>query len=212
MAVQINLEELKGCRSYFDWITEKLKDDERNPDRDICLKLFATDFLWDPAIKEDEIRAADAMEMRKEYSEEVGSENGKTERDIDKIWKSILGKASILEVLFRLCFQLDQMLNEDEPGSMMPLFFGIMMRNLGLDTLKKGVGENAEADFQKEFDTKIDRFLHRKYNKNGSEGGLFPLKNLAEKSSEDMQKVSLWYQMNAWLNENLDEDEHFIGC
>lgn len=211
MAVQINLEELKGCRSYFDWITEKLKDDKNTPEKDICLKLFATDFIWDPAIKEDEIRAADAMEMRKVYSEEVGSENRKTGRDMDKIWKSILGKASVLEVLFRLCFQLDQMLNEDEPGSMMPLFFGIMMKNLGLDTLKKGSGEDAEEDFQKDFRDRIGRFLDRKYNENGSEGGLFPLKNMSEKGSEDMRKVSLWYQMNAWLNENLDEDEHFIG-
>ena len=202
MAVQINLEELAGCKSYFGWICDKIDDGDIS--RELCRVLFDTDFTWE--IAADEIRARDAMNLRKKYSEEVGKDNEKTKRESDRIWKSIHGKCSVLELLLSLCIHMDEMVNEEENSSLQSTFFSIMIRNLELDKY-----DDEDFDLHPEavkagWNKKIERFLNRKYNENGCGGGLFPLKS----TSEDQRQVSIWYQMNAWIGENLDEDEHFI--
>lgn len=258
MAVQVYLEEMEGCRGYFDWIVGKVtgidgfkseafrrdtpvgvgkgSDEEigagkstgkgtgngtgehlgsgadgnfgnscakLGPLVDICSVMFDTDFIWDNGMKEDEIRATDAMELRRRYSEEEGLESGKSAHDIDRIWKSICGKCSVLELIVGMCFRMDEMVNEDEDGAMVGIFFGILVRNLGFDSSK-----DLNAEDGKEI---LRRFLQRKYSTDGSGGGLFPLKKWDPKSGgKDQREVPIWYQMNTWLNEHLDEDEHFI--
>ena len=44
----------------------------------------------------------------------------------------------------------------------------------------------------------IDRFLYRKYDKNGKNGGIFPL----HFCNEDAREMELWSQMNEFLCEN----------
>ena len=151
-------------------------------------------------IEEDTIRATDAMGLRRRYADETGANLGKSERDIDRIWKSIHGKCSVLEFLLQLCIRLDTMVNEEEPEAMVSQFFGILLGNLGI----------CEGDSEDALKDKIIRFLDRKYNADGSEGGLFPLKNWSEKTHQDQRKVSIWYQMNTWLAEHLDDEEHFL--
>ena len=210
MAVQINTKELKGCKSYFSWLCSKvLNEDSSDISTELMRILFETEFIFE--LKDDEIRATDALDLRKAYAEEIGSGVGKSERDIDRIWKSIHEKCSVLEMLVSLCKHLDLMVNEGEEGSMMPLFFKIMIENLGLN-------ERDDEDFDVNSDgakafwkNKIDRFLNRKYKHDGSDGGLFPLKKWSKKTEKDQRLVSVWYQMNAWLEENLDEDGYFIG-
>jgi len=213
MAIQMKFDELEGCESYFDWAASKVKGDGKLSVtfRAVSRYLHSIDFRWDPAIKEDEIRATDAMELRKTYAEETGKKAHKTEREVDRIWKSVHGKVSTFEVLLSLCFHLDGLLNEDEEGSMVPLFYSILLGNLGINLPDSLCKEIEWDDFQKEISMKTDRFLDRKYEADGSGGGLFPLKNWAEGANSDQRKVSVWYQMNAWLNENLDEEEHFCG-
>ena len=155
-------------------------------------------------IKDDEIRATDAMELRRRYADEVGISAGKSERDTDRIWKSIHGKCSVLELILSLCFRLDEMLNEDEPEQMVGEFFGIFLRNLGLENAVQTKEDRLEVL------SKISRFMERKYKADGSGGGLFPLREWSVETGKDQRKVSIWYQMNTWLNEHLDEEEHFF--
>jgi len=97
---------------------------------------------------------------------------------------------------------------------MVGMFFRILITNLGFsemnDTCKDG---SKAADSEEEKDDRkavIDRFLRREYSQDGSGGGLFPLAKWSqERGSKDQRKVSLWYQMNAWLSEHLDEEERF---
>ena len=200
MAVQIDTEELKGCKTYFNWIFDQVqpavKDTEKERMVTLCRLLFGTDFVCE--IEEDSIRAKDATDIRKVYAEKTGEEAGKNEREIDRIWKSVHGKCSVLELIFSMCVRLDDMVNEGEEGAMIPVFFNILADNIGI------------TDEKTDPKVAVERFMKREYNADGTGGGLFPLKKWSKKSDRDQRKVSIWYQMNAWLNENLDEDEHFM--
>lgn len=247
MAAQIEVDEMKGCLSYFDWMMKGILGNDTGESSekskgesccgncadgsivDICRVMFETDFICclgtEDTIKNDEIRAKDAMELRRRYAAAVGSDADKTERDIDRIWKSVHGKCSVLELILSICYRLDAMVNEDEPGTMIGMFFRILIGNLGFDLSGKGVDPEEEKSRQngKIAQTKecvddrkahisavIDRFLKRNYEADGSCGGLFPLKKWsAEGGSKDQRTVSIWYQMGTWLNEHLDDEAHF---
>lgn len=235
MTLQIEVDEMKGCSSYFEWLMKVISAEKEKVDactvktsktgsgigadgvsrtgadgaplRQICRVMFETDFICclgtEQTIKEDEIRAKDAMELRRRYAESVGADAGKSEREIDRIWKSIHGNCSVLELILSICYRLDAMVNEEEPGTMVGMFFRILIGNLGFDLKKK--------EIQKEqISVIIDRFLRHEYGPDGTGGGLFPIKKWDLESSKDMRGLSIWYQMNAWLNEHLDEEEHFV--
>ena len=223
MAVQLDCEESRGCPSYFNWLAGKViwaKNSEGDYEAaDVLTEsnsavaaqgfgpyirllgyLYSVDFVGCDEIAEDTIRATDAMELRRRFGEEVGAERHKSERDIDRIWKSIHGKCSVLEFLVQLCIRMDAMVNEDgEPESMVPLFFCIMIGNMGLNV------EETETEWQ----DSVGRFLGRKYAEDGSGGGLFPIENWVKGVSKDQREVPVWYQMNTWMREHLDEEEHF---
>jgi len=226
MAIQINLDELDGCPTYFDWLTGKCIGEGKQyiiegidhtelfnalvkncagvkPYRELLSYLLVKDFTVVEGLavgKDDEIRAKDAMELRRTYAEEVGKEKGKSDRDIDRIWKSVHGKCSVLEFILQMAFRLDSMINEEEPGDMVSMFFEILLKNLELK----------ETDSRDIWEEKVDRFLGRKYEPDGSGGGLFPLQNWAQSTLKDQREVSIWYQMSAWLNEHLDDEERFV--
>ena len=221
MAIQFDCSEASGCPSYFQWLAGKviwIRNSEwkiepasvlTESDSSIAAQgfgpyikllgfLYGYDFVSE--VEEDTIRATDAMELRRRFGEEMGERFKKSERDIDRIWKSIHGKCSVLELLVQLCIRMDAMVNEDgEPESMVPLFFCIMIGNMGLNV------EETEAEWQ----DSVGRFLGRTYAEDGSGGGLFPIENWVEGSSKDQREVPVWYQMNTWMREHLDEEEHF---
>lgn len=248
MAVQIKVDEMEGCLSYFDWMMNSIfgydsckdicsdawkctgKSDKecsvkasekcsvkcaRDSIVESCRVMFETDFICYPGnedtIKNDEIRAKDAMELRRRYAEEVGKNANKTKIEIDRIWKSVHGNCSVLELILMLCVRLDEMVNEEESGSMVGLFFNILTTNLGFISCKMADSEEEKDDRNAIILAGIDRFLMRKYNADGTGGGLFPLKKWSsERGSKDQREVPIWLQMNAWLSEHLDEDEHFL--
>lgn len=225
MAIQINWDEYQDtCPSYFQWLNSKLvwemndkgtvklgKNTDKNsavlgrytarngPFVEMLGYLFDTDFVVMKEVPEDEIRVTDAMGLRRRYADEVGFDKGKSKRDIDRIWKSIHGKCSVLEFILQLCFRLDEMLNEDEPGEMVSQFFGIFMRNLELDPTDS-------KDVLKE---KIDRFMYRKYESDGSKGGLFPIKIGRFDPEINEKSMPIWDQMGRWVSAHLDENAHF---
>lgn len=212
MAVQIDTEELKGCKSYFRWMMDKLQPDTERlgmkVSESLCRLMFSIDFVWND-IQEDGFRASDAMDIRRVYAHDVGEKNEKNEREIDRIWKSVHGKCSLLELIFSMCVKLDEMVNEGEEGEMVPDFFRILCWNVGfLDT--EVMHYDGKIVIPDNWRDCILRLMERKYEASGHGGGLFPLEKWSEKSDKDQRKVPIWYQMNAWLNENLDEDEHFM--
>ena len=163
----------------------------------LCRFLYGVDFtVGDEGCPEDETQATNGMELRRRYAESVGKESGKSERDIDRIWKTIHGKCSVLELLVHLCIRLDEMTNEEESGKTVSKFFDLILENLAIDITDSEAG----------WSSVIGDFLHRNYSKDGSGGGLFPVKDIGDK---DARKMPIWFQLNAWLNEHLDENAEF---
>ena len=190
MATQIKMEELQGCKSYLTWLQEK-----SYISLDIAQPLFDMDFEW--SVKEDEIRARDALGIRKEYANDVGHSEKKSKRDIDRIWKSICGKCSLLEILVSMAKHIDQMVNEGEEGQMVPVFVRVFLINMGINDCKD----------PEKIKSKGQLLIDRKYAADGSNGGLFVVK----KPGVNMPEICLWDQMGIWLDEHMmeyvEEDE-----
>lgn len=75
-------------------------------------------------------------------------------------------------------------------------WFWHMLSNIEIDQYNDRVyNREAEERIQKALNTVIWRI----YNRNGTGGGLFPLK----KAVRDQRDVELWYQLNTYLIENL---------
>ena len=226
MAIQVKVDELDHCATYLEWLVSKTghiywevksgndisgeknsadlklsadKTADLTPFGGLCKELFSVDFYAVDGIPEDDIRATDAMELRRRFAEEVGELANKSKRDIDRIWKSIRGKCSVLEFILQLAYRLDSIVNEDEAEAMVPQFFAILLGNLD-------VKETDSPEILKE---KVDRFLSRSYHSDGSGGGLFPLKKYVEGTTKNQKELPVWDQMGDWISEHLDEDAYF---
>jgi len=204
---------IKWMGSEINWLSP-----EANPElkwmsteisRELCRLMFEIDFTWLESVKEDEIRAKDALEIREKYAQEVGKLAGKSSRDIDRIWKSVHGKVSVLEIIFSLCVHLDEMFNEEEPWKMVGFFYRILIRNLALDEFDDEDFDHRESEIRDIWKGRIKQFLRREYFESGCCGGLFPLNNWDKDSGKNQKEVGLWYQMNAWVNEHVDDDGMF---
>lgn len=223
MAVQVSDEALKDCKTYFTWLTElalgtrngsgvnskaysELYSELYSEDSiELLSYLFERDFIVMDWMKDDENRAADAMELRRHYANDVGKLANKSKRNIDRIWKSIKGKASVLEILLVICIHIDHLVNEDnEPWFMVPKFFNILIKNLKLDKFDDEEFDTIPDTVTKYWDKRLTIFMNREYENNGFGGGLFPILG-----SENQKNESLWKQMNNWLVKNLDEDGYF---
>ena len=227
MAIQVKVDELDHCATYLEWLVSKTghiywedsgKDNSAvktttvkstansavgtanlTPFGRLCKELFSVDFYAVDGIPEDDIRATDAMELRRRFAEEEGELASKSERDIDRIWKSVRGKCSVLEFILQIAYRLDSIVNEDETEAMVPQFFAILLKNLDVK----------ETDSSEILKGKVDRFLSRTYDSNGGGGGLFPLKKYVEGVTKDQRKVPIWDQMGDWISEHLDDDAYF---
>ena len=130
----------------------------------------------------DENRDIDALNMRREffYSRKL--------IDTSDLWDD---KRSVLEVLIAFSKRIVEV--ADEPGEDDPSkWFWIMIDNLGLLEF-----DDIHFDSEK-VDDIIERWLVRKFLSNGK-FSIFP----CQKVTSDQRDVEMWYQMQAYLNENL---------
>ena len=185
MARQLILPETEDCQTYWQWLVDKTGFS----DRKILADLFMMDF--ETMLKDDENREKDGLLLRKTYANEVGK--GRNSIEKDRIWKSIHGKCSCLELILGVSNSLNDILNE-ENESMVPQFFEILMGNLGIFS-----GKSSRDCYEI-----IWKFMSREYNFDGK-GGLFPLKF----PKRDQRLVPIWYQMNYWMEEHSDQNGAF---
>ena len=195
MAKQIVMEELKGCKSYLGWLREKSQ-----VFGELSRVLFETDFEW--SNEQDEIRVRDALELRKIYADSVGVAEKKTKRDIDRIWKSIYGKCSVFEILVSIAKHIDQMVNEGQEDSMIPIFMKIMLDNVGWSDKDDEDFDLKPEETERFWKSRSEKFMGRKYNEDGSNGAIFVIKD----PTISMPQAGLWMQLNSWLAEHLDEN------
>lgn len=107
------------------------------------------------------------------------------------------GSANVLEVLVSLCRQLtfmaEGMIEKEKNGA--DIWFDRIIENLGMTAL---MDDDWDEDFVEIAEAQIDRWMDRDYDYDGF-GGAFPLDN----PRNDQTEVELWYQMNAYLMEQI---------
>lgn len=162
--------ELDGL--YFEWLHD-LVCPEQKTHKKMLDQLFHKEFVW--IITNDDNRAEDGKDLRREFLDEQGLE----------------GDASFIDIgcsMFELLVGLSRRLafdTEREPRG----WFWCLVKNVGLYGYVDGKRYPEER-----VDEILDRVIWRTYSPNGR-GGLFPRNDPAE----DQRDVELWYQMNGYL-------------
>lgn len=169
--------------AYFCWLIGLIGDEyiERNYQK-LLSKLYATEYIWE--LDYDRNRAADGLFLRRIFAQEMGV-----------LWNfgAMEGHCSMLEMMVALARKAeDDIMHNPDFGDRTGYWFWTMIQNLGLDIYDDGYY------FDGEVDRILDIFVHRRYAKNGSEGGAFPVRTKAA----DLRKTDLWWQMNSYLEEN----------
>lgn len=155
---------------------------------DLARKLYRTDFTW--SILRDSNRAEDGEQLRLWFAEL---------NSYYEDYKVLEGKkCSVLEMMIAFSEKIERDvigIDRDAP-SRSDRWFWLMLFNLGIGGMDcSDAYYTSEIDFM--LDNVLDIFLHRKYDFNGN-GGLFPLKS----AKNDQKEVELWYQMQAFFQEN----------
>lgn len=161
---------------YHNWLCNLMRADlPEHRDYNLLLnQLDETEFTW--TVFMDKNRYADALSLREEYFEETGVK--------------VSGMVSCMEVLAALSKRIEIHIMGEPGNDHIERWFWIMLENLGV----------LIRDYRYDpmlVEHKLSIWLDRKFDKNGN-GGLFPLR----KSGNSQRDVDIWYQMQAYLNEN----------
>lgn len=173
---------------YFKWLYDQVV-----PTRElnglssywkVCTIMHSVVFL--DLVEHDSNRIADGANLRNEFLAQSGGQI------LDKN-DVMFPDATIFEVLVALAIRANLMIEMD-----VMKWFQLFLSNLRLDRYNDwycmmhhigGITRN------------LNRFNKRIYRPDGSAGGLFPL----ARPTKDQREVELWYQMGAYMNENMME-------
>ena len=160
---------------YFRSICQMIYDDRFGKSyRRLFEYLYSRDFYW--SILMDRNRAMDGVALRERY----GCDN------------DLLGEpCSVLEMLIALSARMENLTHDYDAGDRTSQWFWLMLTNLGLNCMDDDNFDEGTAEWI------VDRFLDREYEYDGSEGGLFVLKQ----PYNDLREVEIWVQMNWFLSE-----------
>ena len=168
--------------AYFEWMYERVCGG-RFPREITYYKLLSylhdTEFIY--FISKDADRAEDGKNLRYRFA-------------YDKGWSFVDSyledPCSVLEMMLALAIRCEEdIMDDSEIGDRTGQWFWNMIISLGLGSM-----DDDRFNIQYVEDVVI-RFLNRDYEPNGR-GGLFTIKNCRE----DLRSVSIWYQMNWYLN------------
>lgn len=162
---------------YLSWLRNQIAVPVGNR---TYLQLFSElhnkEFVW--LVPNDDNRLQDGLELRGEffqvYGEDIGEEG-----------------ASVLEVLIALSRRLAFTADGDPE-----VWAWRLIQNLELDKFWDPL---KSASKLQDLDNRLEALIWRTYHSDG-QGGFFPL----AWPEEDQRKVELWYQMNAFIEEQVE--------
>lgn len=143
----------------------------------------------------DENRYIDGLSVRTDFQFETGKsifpEDG------------LMAECTVLEMLVALaCRCENQIMRNVDVGDRTKVWFFVMLDNLGV----KITNNEWKFDTSELIQEHIKVFLDRKYNPDGSNGGLFPLK----KPLKNQRNEQIWNQLMAYINENFFDDDRSL--
>lgn len=187
--MSLNLERRDRLREeYFEWLVHlaQLRGPESNRVR-LARILHTIDFVY--TIPNDDNREMDGYSLRDRFIDDVGYGDHELNAYLDL-------PVSVFEVLLAIAIRMEDILYIHELGDRTAVWFEELLDNLDLlDKTDEAWLDNGWND--SEVRTRCDVFIHRRYTRRGTNGGLFPL----ESTRKDQRNVELWYQMNTYLRE-----------
>lgn len=168
-------------QTYFYWMCGIICENP-NFERDSYYTLL--DYLYNKTfyyiIDMDDNREADGIDLRYRFACEKGYNTAMVASYLDD------KPCSILEMITSLIIRCQDMIGYRDDR-----WFWDMLISLGLE-------EMSDEKFDEDYVNRvIDRFLNRRYERNGK-GGLFTVTT----RSQDLRNVEIWYQMCWYLKEN----------
>lgn len=175
--------------TYFGWLYSKLlythlPSTPTLSFHTLLRALHNTEFLVMNGVPMDENRWEDGMDLRREFPIETGIYPPSE-------WMNM--PPSLLEVIFALARRLEWDTDLEAAD-----WFWRLIGNLGLSEMNDG-----QVDSPEPFQDVLFRLIWRTYKPDGSNGGLFPLRN----PPEDQREVEIWTQAHSYLHEHQDEFE-----
>lgn len=178
---------------YFPWLYEMIGAVHNpNPARsywNLAQALYQKEFRF--FVPNDDNRAAEGKRLRDEFLDQSPFDEWGAAAE----WLSL--PCSMLEMLISLARRA-AFESFDTREGMVGDWFWLMMVNLGLDKYTDAVWNQTRA---RKTDQVLEVVINRTYDYAGH-GGLFPLNN----PQTDQASVELWYQMQAYLQENGTEE------
>lgn len=163
---------------YFRWLASTIDDAPGIRERqDLYIQLHNTVFLWSPMVPNDRNLLGHVISKRTQFDEDCWL----VTQDLHR--KFYNKPVTVFEVLLTISDHMAFLVN----GSAVRCF-RLLLANLELGS----------QSTKSEIDEKLVTFMERRYNNDGSGGGLFPLRG----PDRNQRRVELWYQMNAYILEN----------
>lgn len=171
---------------YFGWMYQLVVDNRCKSYRKLFTRLHDTEFTY--TIPMDGNRAEDGIDLRYRFGREHSFPDAMIASYLDD------RPCSVLEMMIALAIRCEENIMYDpDIGDRTEVWFWGMLANLGLASM-----HDAKFDIY-HVDRTLERLLEREYERNG-EGGLFTVNN-----GRDMRATEIWYQMNYYFSEVIDE-------
>lgn len=167
---------------YFDWMYS-LVCEKRPEYRKLLTHLHQREFYY--ILEMDGNRSADGIDLRYRFAYENHYDYALATRYLDD------KECSVLEMMVALAIRCeDDYMGDAGTDNRTSQWFYAMIKSLGLDSMTDDIFDERYVD------EVVDRFLDRKYKRNG-EGGLFTTKD----RRRDMRAAEIWYQMCWYLDD-----------
>ena len=172
--------------AYYGWLIQQIGDGyiEDNYQK-LLWKLYSTAFVYE--LDYDRNRASDGLYLRKIFEWEMRFPCAFPYADQSP------ETCSVLEMMVALARKAeDDIMHDPDIGDRTGQWFWTFLQNLGLDIYD-------DVHYSESNVSRIlNVFMHHLYAPNGGSGGMFSIK----KCCRDMRKTDLWWQLNAYFEEN----------
>lgn len=166
---------------YIDWLINLVCDeDRRRAYSSLFSLLYSIPYRW--SIPLDANRSEDGLDLRARYEKEVGEK-------VINIMSNDTETCNVLEFLIALAIRCEFIISGSFDENTTYKWFWMMIDNMGLTG---AVNDDWDEDAAIKI---VDNMLDRKYDIDGSHGGLF----VVDDPEKDFAKKDIWYQLNAWI-------------
>lgn len=164
---------------------------------------------------DDVIEKKAKEEIRRKYADNIAEKENLDDKETDTLLKSIRGNCCLFEVIVCLAYSINEMFEDLDAYDGCAHFFNILMENAGFNQYDEEDYDMHTDKVKEYWKHIIEVLVGRKYREDGFGGGLFPLDKRSlrpnnEGPYSDRRKISLWHQMNDWVDQHTNEDGEWV--